>query len=169
MNIGLLLVRLVVGLTLSSHGAQKLFGWFGGYGIAGTGQFFESKLGLRPGKVQAVLAGLTEVGSGLLLALGLATPFAAAGFIAVMLVAVMTVHKPNGFFVTANGYEYNLVLGSSALGIAFIGPGAWSFDAALGWSLRGWPWGVAALVVGVGLGLGNLALRGQPAPAAAKT
>src|SRR5215468_5980249 len=149
MNIGLVLVRLVVGLTLSAHGAQKLFGWFGGYGIAGTGAYFESKLGFRPGKLHAFLAGLFEFGSGILLALGLVTPLAAAGFIAVMLVAVMTVHVHNGFFVTEMGFEYNLVLAVTALGIAFIGPGAWSLDAAFGWSLAGWPWGLAALGAGV--------------------
>src|SRR5262249_26375494 len=124
MNVGLLLIRLVVGLTLSAHGAQKLFGWFGGGGIAATGAFFESKLGFRPGKVHAFLAGSTEVTSGILLALGLVTPLAAAGFIAVMLVAVMTVHIHNGFFITEVGFEYNLVLAGTALGVAFIGPGA---------------------------------------------
>ena len=170
MNIGLLLVRLVLGLTLFGHGAQKLFGWFGGYGISGTGAFFESKLGFRPGKVHAFLAGLTEAGSGLLFALGLATPLAAAGFVTVMLVAVLTVHLANGFFITKNGFEYNLVLAGTALGIAFIGPGAWSLDAALGWSLAGWRWGFGALVLGVVVGLANLATRGEPSPEpAAKT
>src|SRR6266540_6067060 len=97
MNIGLLVLRLVVGLTLAAHGAQKLFGWFGGYGIAGTGQFLE-QLGFRPGRLHAAQAGIVEVVGGLFLAAGLLTPAAAAAVVAVMLVAAVSVHVKNGFF-----------------------------------------------------------------------
>src|SRR5215510_4540749 len=108
MEFGLLLIRLVVGLTLAAHGAQKLFGLFGGYGIAGTGGFFES-LGFRPGKLMAVVAGFGEAGGGLGIALGLLTPFAAALIIAVMLVAIVSVHLSKGFFNSNGGYEFPLV------------------------------------------------------------
>jgi putative oxidoreductase len=165
MAIGLLLLRAVVGLTLAAHGAQKLFGWFGGYGLAGTGGFFE-QLGFRPGKLHALSAGLVEAGAGLLLALGLLTPFAAAGIVAVMLVAVLSVHVKNGFFVTKNGFEYNLVLAAAAVALAFAGPGRFALDAVLGLQLSGWAWGIGALAVGVAGGAANLALR-HTGPAAA--
>jgi putative oxidoreductase len=145
METGLLIIRLVVGLTLASHGAQKLFGMFGGYGLAGTGGFVES-LGFRPGKVFAAFSGLGEFAGGLGLALGLLTPFAAAGVIAVMLVAIWTVHRPKGFFNHAGGFEYNLVLIAVALGLAFMGPGRHSLDAALGLSLWGSRGAVGALL-----------------------
>jgi putative oxidoreductase len=164
MDIGLLILRLVVGLTLAAHGAQKLFGWFGGYGLAGTGGFLE-QLGFRPGKVQAFLAGAAELGGGLLLAAGLATPVAAPLIITVMLVAVVSVHLPKGFFVTNGGYEYNLVLAAAALAFAFVGPGLYSLDAVEGILVSGLKPGVAALVAGLVLGGG--ALLGRKAPAAA--
>src|SRR5580692_4973529 len=98
MNIGVLLLRLTVGLTLGAHGTQKLFGWFGGPGLDGTGQFME-KVGLVPGRRSAMLAGLAETTGGVLLALGLATPIGAAAVLAVMLVASMKVHVKKGFFL----------------------------------------------------------------------
>src|SRR5690348_980300 len=107
MDIGLLLLRLAVGLTLAAHGTQKLFGWFGGYGLDGTGQFLET-IGFRPGRRAALKAGLVETGGGLLLALGLLTPLAAALVVSDMFVAAVSVHLKNGFFVTSGGYEYNL-------------------------------------------------------------
>src|SRR5689334_19175150 len=131
MDIGLLLLRFAAGLTLAAHGAQKLFGWFGGYGLDGTGGFMEA-LGFVPGRRHAFLAGLAETAGGLLLALGLATPAAAAIVFAVMLVATVTVHVKKGFFVSNGGYEYNLVLGLSGLSVAFTGPGTFSLDAILG-------------------------------------
>ncbi len=97
MALGLLILRLVVGLTMAAHGAQKLFGWFGGYGLQGTGGFLE-QLGFVPGRRNALFAGLAELTGGLLLALGLATPFAATLIISVMFVAVATVHLKNGYF-----------------------------------------------------------------------
>src|SRR6058998_3736035 len=91
MSLGLLILRLVVGLTMAAHGAQKLFGWFGGYGLAATGGFLE-QLGFVPGRRHALFAGLAELSGGLLLALGLATPLAAMLITSVMFVAIATVH-----------------------------------------------------------------------------
>ncbi len=137
MNIGLLIVRLVIGLTLAAHGTQKLFGWFGGFGLANTGAFFEQQLGFRPGRLHAALAGIAEFGSGLLLAAGFLTPAAAAGAIAVMFVGSVSVHGRKGFFLQTGGFEYTLVLGAVALGLAFTGPGTFSLDQALGLSRVG--------------------------------
>lgn len=152
MSVGLLILRLVVGLTLAAHGSQKLFGWFGGGGIRGTAPVMEH-LGFRPGHVHAFLAGLGEVGAGLCLALGLFTPLAAAVAVAVMLVAGVRAHRPSGFFVQNGGFEYVLVLGATGLSLAFIGPGTLSLDYGLGLSWSGVPWGLLALAVGV-LGAG---------------
>jgi len=110
MNIGLLLLRLTLGLTLAAHGTQKLFGWFGGPGLDATGQFF-AMLGFPTGRRHALLAGLAETGGGLLLALGWLTPVAAALIFSVMLVGAVTVHIQKGFFAQNGGYEYTLVLG----------------------------------------------------------
>jgi putative oxidoreductase len=158
MDIGLLLLRSVVGLTLAAHGAQKLFGWFGGYGLDGTGGFMET-LGFRPGRRQALMAGLVESGGGLLLALGFLTPVAAAAIVAVMLVAVVSVHLKAGFFVTGGGYEYNLVIGIAAVALAFTGPGALSLDALFGLPLSGALWGTGALIAGLAGGAIPLAGR----------
>jgi putative oxidoreductase len=169
MDIGLLLLRLAVGLTLAAHGSQKLFGWFGGYGLDGTGQWMEG-LGFRPGRRHALMAGLAEAGGGLLLALGFLTPLGAALVDSVMLVAVITVHLKNGFFVSSGGYEYNLVLGVAALSLAFIGPGALSIDALLGYSLAGIVWGIGALVVAVlGAAIQLAQRRVQPSASATTT
>ena len=162
MDVGLLLLRLAVGLTLAAHGAQKLFGWFGGYGIAGTGQFFET-IGFRPGRRHALNAGLVEFGGGLLLALGLFTPLAATLVLSVMFVAVMSVHIKNGFFAAGGGYEFNVVLAVAGLAVAFTGPGAISLDALTGLSLSGLVWGAAALVVGLAGGAFQLAQRTRQA------
>lgn len=166
MEIGLLTLRLVVGLVLAAHGAQKVFGWFGGYGLAGTGGWLES-IGFRPGKLHAALAGGSELAGGLLLALGLATPLAAAMIVAVMLVAAISVHLQKGFWITAAGYEYNLVLGAAAVALAATGPGALSVDAALGFAVAGWEWGIAALLAGLVGGAGALASRTAPSTATA--
>ena len=164
MDIGLLILRLAVGLTMATHGGQKLFGWFGGYGIAGTGGFMES-LGFRPGKVHATLAGLSELVGGLLIALGLLTPVGSALVLTVMVVAIGSVHLPKGFFVSDGGFEYNLVIMAAVVSLAFMGPGAYSLDAVQGLELSGWIPGVVALVAGLVLGGGALASR-RPAPAA---
>jgi putative oxidoreductase len=161
MAAGLLLLRLVLGLTLAAHGAQKLFGWFGGHGLENTGKFFE-QIGFVPGKFNAAMAGLTEA-SGLLLALGLATPLAATLCFSVMLVAALSVHFKNGFFLQKQGYEYNLVLGLSALSVAFTGPGRFSLDDLLGLQHSGFYVGLGALVVGVVGSLAQMAMRKRPA------
>jgi putative oxidoreductase len=129
-NIGLLIIRLVIGLLFVGHGAQKLFGWFGGYGLKGTGGWFES-IGMKPGVIMALFAGLAELIGGLLFALGLLTPLAGILIAGTMLMAIIKVHAPNGLWATANGYEYNLTLLSVSIGIAFIGPGQYALDSFL--------------------------------------
>lgn len=163
MAIGLLILRLFVGLTLAAHGAQKLFGWFGGYGLTGTGGFLE-QLGFFPGRRHALLAGLAELVGGLLLALGLATPVAATLIISVMFVAIATVHLKKGFFNSNQGYEYNLTLASVALSVTIIGAGPLSVDAALRLQDAGPVWGLGALLAGVIGGAVQLAGRKVPAP-----
>jgi len=156
MHLGLLVLRLAVGGLFVGHGAQKLFGIWGGHGLKGTAGFFE-QLGLRPGRVHATFAGLLEFGGGALLALGLLTPFAAAALIAVMTAAVITVHWEKGLWLTGGGYEYNLVLAASAFALAAIGAGNWSLDHALSLSIQGVLWGIGALVVGFLGGVGAVA------------
>jgi putative oxidoreductase len=168
MDLGLLLLRVVLGVLLAAHGAQKLFGWFGGYGLAGTGGFLES-IGFRPGKLQAFVAGSAELGGGLLLALGLATPLAAVLLVAVMLVATVSVHWAKGLFVTNGGYEYNLVIGVAALALAFTGPGAYSVDAVVGLDATGVTVGLAAGIAGLLGGTGALLGRSFPKTAEAAT
>ncbi len=164
MDIGILLLRLTVGLSLAAHGSQKVFGWFGGYGLDGTGQFFDA-LGFRPGRRHALAAGLIEIVGGLLLAIGFMTPLAAALIASLMLVAATTVHWKNGFFITSGGYEFNLVLGVTALSLAFTGPGTLSLDYAAGFTPTGIAWGLGAAVVAVLGAVGQLAQRHQlPAP-----
>lgn len=146
MNIALLLIRLVVGVTLAAHGAQKLFGWFRGHGINGTAGFLES-LGFHPGRVYAWLLGGTEFAGGLALAAGLVTPLAGAAVAGVMLTAIAVVHWDKGFFVTDGGYEFPLALGVAAVAMGFSGAGRWSLDHALGWTLGSAAWGIAAVVI----------------------
>jgi len=162
--IGLLILRLVVGLSLAAHGAQKLLGWFGGYGLEKTGAFFE-QLGFVPGRRNALMAGLSETGGGLLLALGLATPLGALLVFSVMVVAGVSVHLKNGFFLQAQGYEYTLVLGLAGLSVAFTGPGPISMDWLLGFQFEGPSWGLGALLVGLAGAAIQLATRRSPAPA----
>ncbi len=128
-DVGLLALRVGVGGALVAHGTQKLFGWFGGHGLDGTGAFFES-IGFTPGRANAVLAGLGEAGGGALLTLGLATPAAGAAAAGTMAVAA-SMHTDNGFFAQDGGYEYPAVLGLAAAALALGGPGQLSLDAAL--------------------------------------
>lgn len=130
MDLGLLIIRLVIGVLFIGHGAQKLFGWFGGYGIKGTGGWFES-IGMKPGVAMACFAGLAELIGGILFVLGLLTPFAGIMIAGTMVVAIVKVHGPNGLWSTSNGYEYNLTLLAVAIGIALIGPGQYALDAFL--------------------------------------
>ena len=127
-SIGLLVLRLVLGLVLAAHGSQKLFGWFGGHGIKGTGGWMES-IGIKPGAVFATFAGLGEFLGGLGVALGLLTPLAAAGIIIVMLVAITSVHIQKGLWNSDGGYEYPLLVIAGALALALTGPGSISLDA----------------------------------------
>jgi len=143
-NAGLLAPRAGLGGVLVAHGVQKLFGWLGGYGLAGTGAAFE-QMGFHPGRQSALAAGLGEAGGGVLIALGLATPAAGAAAAGTMIPAT-AVHAPSGFFATGGGYEYPALLGVSAAALTIIGPGDWSLDARLDHRLnRPWMSGVAIL------------------------
>ncbi|WP_144480085.1 DoxX family protein [Cytobacillus oceanisediminis] len=130
MDLGLLIIRLVIGILFIGHGAQKLFGWFGGYGLKGTGGWFDS-IGMKPGVTLALFAGLAELLGGILLAAGLFTPLAALMIVGTMLMAILKVHGPNGLWSTSNGYEYNLTLIAVTIGLALIGPGRYAIDAIL--------------------------------------
>lgn len=148
MKIGRLILRLVIGGLFIGHGTQKLFGWFGGYGLDATGEAFE-QTGLRPGRTNALAAGVAETGGGTLLAAGLATPLAAATLTSVMLTAIRRVHAAKGVWATDGGYEYNLVLTAAVLALVDAGPGSLSVDAARGAELTGPVWTLAALAGGV--------------------
>jgi putative oxidoreductase len=141
MHVGRLLLRLAIGGTFFVHGTQKLLGWFGGYGPDGTGQFFES-LGLRPGRENAIAAGATEAGGGVLIAAGVATPLAAAGLTAVMITALRAAVWKDGI-KPATG-EFEVLLAAGALALAETGPGSIS----LGRSPSGPGWALAALAAG---------------------
>ena len=131
MAAGLLLVRLVFGLLMAAHGSQKIFGWFGGYGLTGTGAFFE-QLGFRPGRLFAAAAGWTEFLGGVLLAVGLGGPIGSAFIVSVMIVAVVSVHWGHGLFAATNGIEVPLLYAAGAAALAFTGSGQYSLDALLG-------------------------------------
>ena len=153
MDVALLIIRVIAGLLFAGHGAQKLFGWFGGHGLKGTGGFFEETLGLTPGRVHAGAAGFNEFAGGLLLAFGLLTPVAAALIIATMTAAVFTVHLKNGPWAANNGWELNVLYGLIGFAVAGIGAGDISLDNALGLDIAGIGWAIAALVAGVVGGL----------------
>lgn len=157
----LLLVRVVLGITMIAHGVNH---WLGGGRIEGTARWFAG-LGLRQGKLQAWMSVITEVGAGVLLVLGLLTPLACAAVIAVMLIAGILAHRPNGFFVFKDGYEYVLVLSVIALALAMLGPGRLSVDAAGGIEVTGWAGGGIALGVAVVATAGMLAMFWRPSPA----
>lgn len=173
MKLGFTAFRAVIGATLFAHGAQKLFGWFGGYGLDATGQAFHG-MGLKPGKRMALLAGGAEAGGGALLATGLLTPVGSTAIIGVMSQAIESVHKDKGFFATDGGYEYNLAIVAAALAIADHGPGPISLDNALGIERKGTLVALAVLAAGLAgprlvakLGAGEDA-EPEAAPAAAQ-
>jgi putative oxidoreductase len=164
MDTGLAVLHIVVGLLFVGHGAQKLFGVFGGHGLEGTAGFFES-LGLRPGWLHASAAGFNELAGGALLALGLLVPVAAALIIATMVAASLTAHRGKGIWNPDGGFELPLVYGSVAFALAAVGAGGVSLDAALGLDLNGLGWALGALGAGLAGGLGavvsgRLAQRG---------
>jgi len=169
-DVGILVIRVMFGVAIAAHGAQKIFGWFGGYGLKGTGGFFEG-LGFRPGTTFAAAAGLSELGGGILLTLGLFTPLGAAAVLAAMLVAMVSVHLKNGFFAMANGIELPFLYAVTAVGLAFAGAGAFSFDAFFGLRLLREPFIIGGIlllaVVGAALTLG-LRRRAQGQAAAAQ-
>jgi putative oxidoreductase len=161
MEYGVLLLRVVAGLTLAAHGSQKLFGSFGGSGAAGTRKFFAG-LGFRAPLAMAFVAGVSELGGGLLFAFGFVTPFAALAVAVVMLNAIGTVHWKKGFFNSAGGFEYNLLIIATGLAVTATGAGRFSLDHAFRWagSISG-PWwalavaGLASLIAFVTLTLGR--------------
>ena len=156
---GLLLARLILGVLVVAHGGQKLFGWLGGYGLAGTAGFFE-QLGFRPGRLFVVTASLSEVVSGVLIALGLFGPVGPALLLSVMLVAAVSVHWKNGLFAGTNGIEVPLLYATGALALALAGPGLFSLDAVLGIANIWTPAvKVAVLAIGVVGGAVNLLAR----------
>lgn len=164
LDFGLLLLRVVLGLTMAAHGYNK---FFGGGRIPGTAGWFDS-IGMKPGMFHARVAASTEMAAGLGLAVGLLTPVPAAGFVALMLVAAWTVHRANGFFIVKEGWEYNLVLAVAAVALAATGAGRYSLDYALfsgtGFYdlLHGW-WGfVIAVVLGLAGGIGQLVIFFRP-------
>ena len=173
MDFGLFLFHAVVGLFFIGHGAQKLFGAFGGHGLAGTAGFFES-IGLRPGRVHATAAGVAEFAGGTLLVLGFLVPVAAALIVATMVAAIATVHAGKGPWATDNGWELNVTYAVAAVALAGAGAGAWSLDNAFGLDVAGTEWAVGSLAAGLlgGAGAlisGRLASSGQndTAPSAA--
>jgi len=163
-NSGFLLVRLILGGILAAHGAQKLFGWFGGHGLGGTGGFMES-LGFRPGKLFALASGLCEGVGGVLVILGFLSPVGPGLILVVMVVAMGAVHWRNGLFATANGIETPLAWSACAVAVAYAGPGRYSLDALFGIAF-GTPWVIrGVLVAAVVVGLANLLVRRPQATA----
>jgi putative oxidoreductase len=160
---GLLILRVMVGIVMLAHGYNHIFR---GGKIAGTGRWFES-LGMKPGWLHAWLASLTELGAGTMLIVGLLTPLAAAGVVGVMLVALITNHLKNGFFIfrPGEGYEYVLTLCMVAIAIGALGAGEWSIDDAIDLDWTGWTGlAVAALVGGGGALLLLAVFWRKPAP-----
>ncbi|HEV7918904.1 MAG TPA: DoxX family protein [Solirubrobacterales bacterium] len=153
MSTGLLILRLTVGLLLAAHGAQKLFGMFGGYGLRGTAEGF-AQMQMRSPALMAMAAGAAEFFGGLMFAAGLLTPLAALVLMIVMFTAIATVHWANGLFATEGGYEYNLVIIAALAAVCATGPGGYSIDEAIGLNTtdwHGWEWAAgvfaAALII----------------------
>lgn len=128
--LGLFIIRMVIGLSFVGHGAQKLFGWFGGYGPKGTGGWMES-IGIKPGVLMAVLAGLIELLGGVFFAAGLLTPIGAVLIVITMIMAIAKVHGQNGYWVDKGGIEYPFVLIAVTIAVALMGAGSYSIDALL--------------------------------------
>jgi putative oxidoreductase len=166
MSYGLLFLRVVIGLVFFAHGAQKLFGWWGGPGMQGTKGWLGS-MGFRMPGQMALMVALSET-SGLLFAIGLLTPFASVLMVAAMVVAIGSVHWRKGFWNTGQGYEFNLVLLAVPIALAATGPGRFSIDRALGWddNLSGPIWGLGVLTFAVVGALFVLTVMREPRTAA---
>jgi putative oxidoreductase len=164
MSVGRLGARVLIGSLITAHGTQKLFGWFGGPGRAGTEGMMES-LQMRPPKVHALAAGVTETVGGAMLALGLATPLASSALTGVMTTAIAKVHLPNGPWAANGGWEYNAVLIGAVTALAETGPGDLSLDHALGIERTGPRWALASLALGAATAAATMAAgrRGTPA------
>jgi len=159
-DVGLLVLRVVVGVLFMGHGLQKLAGWFGGHGLAGTGQWLEA-IGLRPGRAWALLAGVLETVGGLLFALGLFTPLGTVFISAVMLMAIARVHWAKGPWIANGGYEHALTALAAAIAVALVGPGAYALDRYLGAALP------VAQVLAAGLLAALVVVAVAPRPRAA--
>jgi|TARA_B110000438_G_scaffold266005_1_gene279754 putative oxidoreductase len=155
-DLGLLILRLVLGVTLALHGVAKYRG-----GIEGVGRWFESE-GLRPGILHAHLAASSEVIFGCAIAAGLMTPLACIGYMGVMIVAGWVGHRKNGFFIIKDGWEYVFVLGAGAASLALLGPGSWSLDEALGLTWSGNGWFLLTVLGGIGSAIALLACFYRP-------
>ena len=164
-NLALLILRVTLGLTIAAHGYNK---FFGGGKIAGTAGWFDS-IGVRPGKLNALMAATTEIGTGLLLVAGFLTPLAAAGLCSLMVVAIVTVHRQNGFFIfnPGAGIEYCLILAVTAIALGGLGAGNWSVDHATKiWNVSAATGLGIAAIVGVGGALFQLLAFYRPGKAA---
>jgi putative oxidoreductase len=163
-DLGVLIARILLGTLMAAHGSQKLFGWFGGYGLNTTGEFF-GQLGFRPGRLFATAASVSEVASGILIAFGFLGPMGPAMMIGVMIVAAVTVHWRNGLFAAKNGIELPLLYATGGVGLALSGPGRYSVDALLGLTTFWTPMiAFTAIALGVLGGVVNLAMRRAPLP-----
>ncbi len=161
-NVGLLILRLTIGGLMAGHGAQKLFGWFGGYGVEGTGGWLES-MGLRPGKLWAWLAGGSEFGGGVLTALGFLNPLGPLGILGSMAMASATAHRGKPIWVTAGGPELPVVNIAAVTAIALAGSGTYSLDEAMGTELPRWtfPAGAAVALATVAFAVGRQSEQAQ--------
>jgi putative oxidoreductase len=158
MDVGMLLLRLVVGGLMVGHGTQKLFGWFGGHGVRGTAGWLQS-MGFRPATPLAVVTGAAEAGGGLFLAVGFLTPLAAAAVAGVLFTAIVSVHWSSGMWNENGGSEFPLALATAALATAFVGAGRFSLDTVLGFDLAGVAWGLTAVGVAVASAKATLVAR----------
>jgi putative oxidoreductase len=166
MSMGKLAARVLIGGLFVGHGTQKLKGWFGGPGLAGTEGMMQS-LDMHPARRNALAAGVTETAGGTLLALGLATPLASASLIGTMITAIRKVHLPNGPWAANGGWEYNAVLIGALVVLAEQGPGAVSLDRLLGTERSGALWGIGALALGAAASTAVIEAGHRAAPAVA--
>lgn len=162
-DVAMTVLRVAAGAIFFAHGMQKLAGWFGGTGLAGTEQMMAS-LGLHPPRLQATMAALAETGAGVLLLTGLLMPLAALLACSVMLTAILTVHIKNGLFASNGGYELNLALIAPALALACVGPGWLSLDNLVGITWSSWRWALVALIVAAAGAVGTVTLARRPLP-----